>query len=182
MSNIHTFNLDRVRFREPNKNLISYKQEDCPNRIDTDVWVPLDHMLGIRKQNTYKYCTKYKAECTHTHHSNKQYCRNCGMGVENGFYCKICTFILDRNLFNCKNQNLKLYTFLSYERNSIKDLYGTYLHVLDMDKTIEWLKTFNPKKKTTLVYNRFWHLLPSPGYHLVYDFRELWDSYIRTYE
>jgi hypothetical protein len=170
-----------VKFREPNKNMMSFKQENCPNRICTDVWVPLDHMLGIRKQNTYNYCLKHKAECIQSHDSNKQFCLNCGLGVENGFYCNLCTFIKNRDIFP-SNQNLKLCLFLDFDRNKLKDLYGTHLHILDIDKTIEWLNTYNPKKKTTLVYNRFWHILPSPGYHLVYDFKELWNSYIKTYE
>lgn len=181
MNSISSFHLDRVRFQEPHKNLVVYKQEDCPNRIDTDAWVPLDHMLGIRKQNSYKYCSYLKQECNNTRLKCDR-CENCGLGAKNAYYCIICTYIKNRSIFN-NNPNLKLYTFDNFDKNKIKDLYITNLHVLDMDKTIEWLKTFNPKKKTTLVYNRrFWNILPSPGYHLVYDFRELWDSYIRTYE
>lgn len=131
-------------------------------------------MLGIVNKSSYKYCIKHKCECKRTFQGGIK-CKNCGFTVEDGFYCKLCNYILNRDIF-VKNNNLKL------SINYNPKLYSTNLHVIDIDKTIEWLKTYQPKKKITMVYNRFWFLEPSPGYHLVYDFRELWDSYVKTYE
>lgn len=178
MSSISSFNLDRVKFREPFKcSVIEYKQ-GCSSRIRTPAWVPLEHMLGMVNKPEYEYCMKYKCECTNKKETGVR-CFNCGLTCESGFYCQICTFILNRDLFTSKNQNLKLFLMESYK---IKDFYATDLHVIDIEKTIEWLKTFNPKKKTTLIFYRYWYLVPCPGYHLTYDYKELFDSYIKLYE
>jgi hypothetical protein len=170
-----------VNFEEPTKHIISFKKENCTHRVDTDAWVPLEHMLGMTKEKSYKYCLKYKTLCSKKQ-EGKDKCVNCEFQADDGFYCKLCTFILNRDLFEASNQRLSVYTFNRTNQSRIKLLYSTNLHVIDIDKTIEWIKTFNPRRKTTLVYNRFWLILPSPGYHLVYDYKELFDSYIRTYE
>jgi hypothetical protein len=168
-------------FREPSqKTHLSFQSEDCSNRVDTDAWVPLEHMLGMVNKSSYKYCMKHKCECTRTNQTGPK-CKNCGFTAEAGFYCKLCNYILNRDMF-VKNNNLKLFTYFDYGRANIPKLYGTNLHVIDMDKTIEWLKTYQPKKKVTMVYSRFWFLDPSPGYHIIYDYKELFDSYVRTYE
>ena len=181
MDSINSFRSNRVNFEEPSKNIISFKQENCSHRVDTTAWVPLEHMLGMTNKPTYKYCLKYKTLCSDKR-EGKTKCSNCEFQADDGFYCKLCTFILSRDLFDSSNQRLSVYTFDRTNQSRIKLLYSTNLHVIDIDKTIEWLKTFNPRRKTTLVYNRFWLILPSPGYHLVYDYKELFDSYIKTYE
>lgn len=168
MDKVNTFNLDRLSFEEPMKACHSLHQINCPNEVISYSWVPLEHLLGFKNEKYYIYCMKYDRECIHSL-EGKNYCVNCHHEREHGYYCKLCNYIKNTTIFSSKTKVRLLENF-----NGV--CYKTNLQVHNFDREIEWLKTIE-FKNVELVYRRYWWINPKPGFHLIYDYRKIFDSY-----